>query len=253
MNNFLKDQGLDLARGKIEIKPEFKSVRLDVGLSVNAPQSQIWIEKDDSLFVFGFEPISKNIESILSGNSPWPVNLNPIYVDSRMKILKCALLDIDYEEEMEMFVTRKDPGCSSLLEPKSFEVSYKEKVRIFSLNSFLKFFPFEQIPYISHLKIDVQGSDFQVLQGADKFLSKIMAVTLEVDTHEYKNTQNSLPQIEDYLKKRGFLKIKKSLLSQFTLRMKGVYVKSETDDPSFINVQLYRQFQPKNFWIYQRG
>ena len=42
-------------------------VKLDVGLSYNAPQSQIWLSIEPNLMVFGFEPNTDVIDSISNG------------------------------------------------------------------------------------------------------------------------------------------------------------------------------------------
>ena len=237
----------------ILIPDRFKSVRIDVGLSVNAPQSQIWLDKDSELLVFGFEPVSANLKSIKSGVSSWPVNLDPTRINNSIYIINCALLEKALDDGKIIYVTKNDPGCSSVLKPKNFEVAYEEKVNVSTLNTFLDYFPFTQIPYISHLKIDVQGADIQVIEGATNYLSKIMAITAEVDTNEYSGTRNSLQNISDLLKPHGFVLCKKDILSRILLRLKGIRIKNETDDPTFINIALYKKHKPTNFWIYQRG
>lgn len=228
-------------------------MRIDVGLSLNAPQSQVWIDKDPNCFVFGFEPVTANIENIKTGISPWPINLDPSNINKKMYILPCALLDVTNEDGMEIFVTKKDPGCSSLLKPKTFEIDYIEKVSVYTLNDFFDYFPFEHIQYISHLKIDVQGADIQVIEGTTKYLDQIMAITLEVDTSEYSNSRNSLKDIQVLLAKYGFVLIRNNLWGKIKLLLKGVKIECKTDDPSFINLPLYKKYRPQDFWIYQRG
>ena len=54
-----------------------KHVKIDIGLSEAAPQSQNWISFDDETYVFGFEPVTANVKRIYQGDSRWPVKLNP--------------------------------------------------------------------------------------------------------------------------------------------------------------------------------
>ena len=224
-----------------------------MGLSVNAPQSEVWINKDPNCFVFGFEPVKSNREKIIRGNSPWPINLNPKRIGKSINILPCALLDKPNEKGLEIFVTKNDPGCSSVLKPKNFEIDYIEKTPVYTLNDFLNFFPFERLKYISHLKTDVQGADIQVLEGSNLYLNRIMAITLEVDTSGYESSRNSFKSIQNLLKQFGFIHIKKGFKGRLQQIVLGFKISCETDDPSFINLPLYRKFTPKNFWIYQRG
>ena len=39
-----------------QIPENIKHVNIDIGLSYNAPQSQVWLSNTPDLFVFGFEP-----------------------------------------------------------------------------------------------------------------------------------------------------------------------------------------------------
>lgn len=253
MRKLLESAGVLLAGETIQLPKSCTSVRIDVGLSVNAPQSQVWLKKDPNLHVFGFEPVKANREKILKGNSPWPINLDPSLVGERIHILPCALLERHIPGGMDIFVTKKDPGCSSVLAPKTFEVDYIENVEVDCLDSFFEYFPFNQIAFIHHLKIDVQGADIQVLEGALRNITKILAVTVEVDTNEYCDTRNSLEAIHELLRPYGFELLKKGLFHRIKLRLKGIKVNVETDDPTFINIPLYKNEKPKDFWIYQRG
>ena len=45
-----------------------KRIKLDIGLSYNAPQSNNWLKHDDDVLVIGFEPNPECINSILSKN-----------------------------------------------------------------------------------------------------------------------------------------------------------------------------------------
>ena len=53
--------------GKIDIPSHIKHVKLDIGLSYNAPMSQYWLSHEDDLMVFGFEPNPACVTSILQG------------------------------------------------------------------------------------------------------------------------------------------------------------------------------------------
>jgi FkbM family methyltransferase len=253
MRQLLESAGVEFLNGKIRLPSSCSSVRIDVGLSVNAPQSQVWLSRDDKLHVFGFEPVTANRDKIYRGDSPWPINLDPEYIGKRIHIIPCALLEAPNPSGMNIFVTKKDPGCSSVLKPNSFEVDYMETVEVESLKSFLDLFPFDQVPYIDHLKIDVQGADIQVLEGAGRFLGSIMAITVEVDTIEYQNTRNSLSAIEELLAPFGFKLVKRGLTGRIARRLKGIKINVESDDPTFINIPLYKDKRPRNFWAYQRG
>jgi hypothetical protein len=54
--------------GQIKVPGWAKRIKLDIGLSVNAPNSEVWINKNDDLCVFGFEPNPYNISHIHNGS-----------------------------------------------------------------------------------------------------------------------------------------------------------------------------------------
>jgi FkbM family methyltransferase len=253
VREFLELAGLVFSADKIKLPAYCESVRLDVGLSVNAPQSAVWISRDSKVHVFGFEPVEANRAAIQRGDSPWPINLEPGFINHRINIIPCALLDRQIPEGLEMHVTKVDPGCSSILKPKTFEVAYTETVTVYSLSNFLYHFPFEVIRFISHLKIDVQGADIQVLEGARDYLDRIMCITVEVDTNEYEATRNSLKSIQELLLPYGFELIQKGRASRVVRFLKGININAETDDPTFLNIRLYKMEKPPRFWVYQRG
>jgi FkbM family methyltransferase len=253
VQKLIEASGTEIQDGRIVLPKYCKSVRLDVGLSVNAPQSAVWISRDPTLHVFGFEPVSENRKTILRGDAPWPVNLDPKLVGERINIIPCALMEKSAGEGLDIYVTKKDPGCSSLLKPKSFEIDYTERIDVGTLNEFLEYFPFDAVPYISHLKIDVQGADIQVIEGGLKFLDRIMSITSEVDTIEYENTRNSTLALSKLLKPYGFILLKKHSLAKFILRLRGIRIRVEADDPTFLNLRLFKTEKPHDFWIYQRG
>jgi FkbM family methyltransferase len=253
MKQFLKANNVALVGGLLSLPSYCTKVKLDVGLSVSAPQSAIWLNREPNLFVYGFEPVERNREAILSGNHHWPIKLNPALIGQRILIIPCALGRDSIPEGQRMFITKTDPGCSSLLEPIGMEIDYMEEVPVFSLGDFLSHFPFQRIKQIDHLKIDVQGSDFEVLRGAGEFLKKIMAITIEVDTSNYVGTRNSSLGIKVYLLKRGFLRIRNRTLWIFISRLFGKALTVETDDPTYLNLRFLLIRTTHSISLFQRG
>jgi FkbM family methyltransferase len=249
----LLELGLPILNGHISIPPYATQIRIDVGLSVNAPQSATWLEREKNLFVLGFEPIQSNIDFIHAGNAPWPRNLNPALIGNRMAIVRAALSSTNEPSTKNFYVTKPDPGCSSFLEPKSIEVDRIEVVHVFKLDTILNFFPYQRIPYIEHLKIDAQGSDFDVLKGAKENLSKILFITLEIDTENYVGGLQTENEVSNFLSTYGFRKVDDSIVSRMIRRFKRQKFELETDDPTYINVSLYSKLGNPRIWIYQRG
>ena len=62
-----------LKNNMVELPKGINRIKIDIGLSFNAPVSFEWLEKDPKLVVFGFEPNVENIKIIKEKNE----KLNP--------------------------------------------------------------------------------------------------------------------------------------------------------------------------------
>lgn len=252
MKALLENEGVPFRSGFLDFPDWTKRVKIDVGLSVNAPHSQVWLEKQNDVFVIGFEPVQKNIQAILNGESSWPINLDPNYIGKRMWIIPCALGNVS-NHTGKMYITANDPGCSSLLSPKTFQVSETTMTQIWKLSDFLRYFPWSKFGLIEHLKIDVQGMDYEVLLGAEEYLSNILFVTVEIDTMEYSNSTNSLPSISSLLRSFGFRKIPTNRLLRKIWCAQHPGVILQTNDPTFYNKRLWKLTNYQDVFIYQNS
>jgi FkbM family methyltransferase len=208
-------------------------VKLDIGLSYGANQSSNWLDNENDLMVFGFEPNPEAYNCLMKGNiqlrHPSHKNagepLNKIHIDSgRMHIFNVALSNVDIVEEMNFFVNSKDCGTSSLYSHDQNYLGPIEKiikVPVYSLKMFFDDFNWEQIKYIDYIKIDAQGSDLNILRSAGDYLSeRVVYVTAEPDGNQYFgadecNTEN----ITNYMTSQNFIKI----------------IHPNTCDPTFLN------------------
>ena len=50
------------------IPESIRKIKIDIGLSYSCPHSQNWLENDENLYVFGFEPNNDCIRTIKEGN-----------------------------------------------------------------------------------------------------------------------------------------------------------------------------------------
>ena len=253
MKEILASLGLPVVDGKIVFPAHFRRVKIDVGLSVNAPQSQIWLKNDKDLLVIGFEPLRSNIETLMEESSHWTVKLESDLIGQRIFIVPVALSNLQDPEGLSFYVTKDDPGCSSLLKPKNFEILRVETVPVWTLNDFFQLFPFDRFPIIDHLKIDAQGSDLRILEGCDQYLNRVFAITVEIDVEEYEDTTNSEKSISSYLRKFDFTLSKPGFIQNLVYLMKGLKIDVETDDPTFINENALIYSKHRRYFIYQRG
>jgi FkbM family methyltransferase len=119
----------------------------------------------------------------------------------------------DYTGEATLYVT-KAPMCTSLYPPNEpllerfsglpelMNLDFEIEVETTTLDVFCQT---EGVEEIDFLKIDVQGADLKVLQGATQLLSKsVFAIQIEVEfTHLYKD-QPLFADVDSFARQQGF-------------------------------------------------
>ena len=107
MINLLKKSGIKFSNGKIKIPNWCKRIKIDIGLSENAPQTRIWLENQKDLLVFGFEPVKQNYDTILKGNSKFSNRLDPKFIGKKTFIINCALGNVKKMEKKKFILQQK--------------------------------------------------------------------------------------------------------------------------------------------------
>jgi FkbM family methyltransferase len=254
MLELLLNAGVNIINEKIALPEWCKRVKIDIGLSENAPQSESWLKEDDELVVFGFEPVSTSCQTILNGSSKFPVKLSLERIRKSFFLIPIALTDQRGPSKLVFNITQNDPGCSSALEPLSFDVNRTEVVDAYSLSDFLDYFNFEgNVNFISYVKTDCQGYDINVLKGAEEYLGKIACYTCEIETEQYRDSyKNSLVEFQKIFDLNSFQQYKKSRLTKIT-KLFDKYPFVQCDDPTFINTKFKNGLKKYTNNIIQRG
>jgi FkbM family methyltransferase len=197
-------------------------VKLDVGLSYNAPQSQSWLSREDAgLMVFGFEPNPESVAFLTRKNN----QIQHRYIEEgRFVIQPCALSSVSEPTTMKFYVSNNDCGTSSLYpndETRLGKIKEVIDVPVYSLKMFFDGFPWDRFQYIDYLKIDAQGSDLNILKSAGSYLSeRVVYVTAEGDGNQYIGADEcSATNIISYMESQGFMLIRHT----------------NTTDPTFVN------------------
>ncbi len=118
------------------------------------------------------------------------------------------------EEARTLYVTR-DPDCISLLPPNpdfyarfqdcgpAIEVRQRLSIQTVALDSFL---PANGIASVDFLELDTQGSELDILQGAEGFLSSsIVGLRVEVEFSPIYKGQPLFAELDPYLRNFGFM------------------------------------------------
>jgi hypothetical protein len=224
--------------GKFLIPAHIKHIKLDIGLSYNAPMSQQWLSQENNLLVFGFEPNPASVTAIMEGaNKHHFMHLDTRFIGKSFFLIPCAL-GLSKSNTIKFFVTANDCGCSSLYPPKFFPIERIIEIPIFPLRDFFDLFPFDTHPVIDYIKIDAQGADLDIVKSAGMYLTeRVVYVTLEPENNQYENTVNSEKEIDSYMRSIGFIR----------------YTSSHTDDPTYFNPAYTEYIKTNPIHIYQKS
>ena len=199
--------------GKLKIDKDLKSIKIDVGLAGEAPNSAIWLSETPDRFVLGIEPLPyhwKMIENLETSQSlrPYPedfkivqreegvVKLNRKVVCSignRFAKLECAIDDVKEEKYKDFHMMDRRGGASgssSLLRPSKHHPHSTEeiiKVKTISLEKILDHVDWDRFPFIEQIKTDCEGKDFDVVRSIGKYLDRVLFITSEMtnNTHHW--------------------------------------------------------------------
>jgi len=116
-------------------------------------------------------------------------------------------------EETRCFYLTQSPACASLLRPNPavvnrfldcaplFEVTEQREVRTVTLDGYLRS---EGVTRVDVLKLDTQGSELDILRGAERFLGEgVLAVEVEVEFAPLYTDQPLFGDIDQYLRGHG--------------------------------------------------
>jgi FkbM family methyltransferase len=227
----------------IYIPDSIKHIKIDIGLSYSAPMSQTWLSSESDLLVFGFEPNPESVASIISSTNKKRDPCHGEVLDYKYIVEKRAFIipvavGKDEVESIDFFITQRDVGCSSLYKPKTecHAVEKTIKVPVIKLSSFFKLFPFHQFPIIEYIKIDAQGSDFDILLGAEDYLrNHVVYVTVETDGNQYEGADLDNPGVVyNYMVSQGFERVNHP----------------NTSDATYLN-RKFKEYS--DVFIFQRG
>jgi FkbM family methyltransferase len=240
MNNYLKN---------LSLPSHVNHLKIDIGLSYSAPQSQIWLSHEPNLFVIGFEPNPECIESI---NKEGPIvkknegHGTPLSEENKNRFYLIPVALGNVKEENDPFVNfyqmTNDCGTSSIYMPidKSLgPIKNIIKVPIYSLSEFFVHFPWgiNNIHSVDYIKIDAQGSDLNILKSAGNYLrERVIYITAEQEYNQYENcSQNNIYEMQLYMESIGFDRVNHP----------------NTQDPTFLN-RIYKHMR-NDIFIYQQG
>jgi FkbM family methyltransferase len=176
-------------------------IKIEVGANKGTETKEL---ASDGSIVYAFEPTYELLIEHL-----WPLS----YENKNIRILPFA---VDSENDFKQFnvAGHYDWGCSSLYEfsddldknwPGRFDFNKTHSyiVPTITLYNFCELYKIETIDF---LHIDAQGNDFNVLKSLKDKISIVKEGVIEASNNVelYKNTNNRINDIREYLKLNGF-------------------------------------------------
>jgi FkbM family methyltransferase len=263
--------GVDRKTMRIKLPVWCSSVKIDVGLSHNAPMTAEWLKRQpEGLVVFCFEPLEGNIKSSKHVISNL---IESKGIKSRAVFLQFALGQT--EGVQNMFVT-PDAGQSSFLEPLKADVVREEEVRVTRLDSLLRVIDWDKTPRVDFMKTDCQGTDIDVLLGAGDLLGKVAIVTSEAESSSYRGAKRNGKSIVRLMNEKGFkilnprptyrvflgeLIKKNDLVHHLYIKLVSSISAAQndnegfisTEDPTFINKEFEHLINSGEITAFQKG
>ena len=256
LKELLINNSVKFKNDKISLPKWVKKIKIDIGLSFDAPHMQNWIDNDinNEVFVFGIEPHPVWVKYLTSeikdtNFKDYHRNTKELQysnINNKCIIVPVAINNINNQTTMKLYIPSASDGCASLLKPNESilgSVIQEYDVNVYKLSELLDLIPFSDInqdeasnsiKYIEYIKIDVQGCDINVLQSAEKYLiDRVIYVTAEPENKQYKNSENnSSENIINYMNSIGFLHINHP----------------NTSDPTFINKKFIDKANDIYIW-----
>lgn len=250
-----------LSGPSIQLPSNCDSVRIDIGLAGEAPNSAKWLLETKNRFVIGIEPIDHHWDMLcefetadtdrpypnfpllqLSKNSIEHNKKNICSINSRFFGIQCAISDVDslvYSKFYQMDRSGGASGSSSLLEPTEFHPHTLESITTVPtvpLSTILNKLDFSEP--IEHIKTDCEAHDFNVVKSLDHHIENVCFVTSEmtVNNMHHKGAYDH-EEFLDFMSDKGFCIIRKRW-GVFAVNMGEVH---------FMNKRLKNTIKSKNY------
>lgn len=193
----------------LHIPDKCTRLSIDVGTAIDAPNAAQWLLNDDDVFVIGIEPNPECVKVLEKGRNPdfhlHYLNLKEdciMYkgkkvkdIKGRFQLLHCAIDNVEGIQRKTFFQTdSRNIGCSSLCKPTDkLGLDYKETYvsLVCSLETIIDNLDLERFKFISFLKTDAQGKDYDIVISLGDYIEKTALIQSEVYTYgQYENEVN---------------------------------------------------------------
>jgi len=188
---------MNTKRNELADKMDRDLIMVDVGCRWGFADR--FIQHIDIFQLYGFDPDRDECN-----------RLEKQYGSSRISLVPLGLAN--YEGESTLYLT-KEPACSSMFKPiqKLVESSSaldcarkvsEVKIKHTTLDRWAER---TGIEYVDYIKIDTQGAELLVLQGANKVIESVRCLEVEVEFNPIYEGQALFSDIDSFLREKGFV------------------------------------------------
>ena len=186
-----------------DIPSDIQNIYVDVGLSYDAPNSNKWLKEDPNSFVFGFEPVPENCDSVIS-------IINKGGFSKKFRLFQNA---VDDQEGSRVFNITKnsikgDRGQSSFFSPREgapFSIEESIEVNCVSLRSLFNLLDWDRFKEIKILKTDTQGNDLVIMKDIVSFFDRIPYIICESHTlNSYANSNDDPGNMASFMTNHNY-------------------------------------------------
>ena len=178
-------------------------LRIDVGLSMNMPNTIKWLNDDEDVYVVGIEPHPNNFKSCCS-------HLETHHAGDRCYLIEAAVDNVAMPTQRDFYglggpATGNDPGTSSLCKPIGrFEGATQQvySVECLPLSDLCNKLAYNKV--IDVVKTDTQGRDLNVLRSLGEHIKNVKYIYAEYDESEDYEGGNTGEELEAFLQEVGF-------------------------------------------------
>jgi hypothetical protein len=228
-----------------------RRLRIDVGMSWNGPYTKFWMNsmQGTNLMLIGAEPNVRNIDTFLGLKNfdasryphPLPAKESRLLLSFSTSCVQVKAAELYYrfddfillpfalgkenKDNVPFFCTSNDPGTSSMYKPSfpnAMPLDQVNSTRLRRLDYMLQVLD-EPVDIYEILKIDAQGSDFDILQGTGEFILNFCFVQFE------KPPITQYQQVVDYLADAHFYLVSKGFEIFADLQDDRIYINSRLD------------------------
>ena len=196
-----------------------------------------YLDRIDDFTIYGFDPDVDECRK-----------LNEKYNSQYISAVPVALAEV--AGERVLYLT-KEPACSSLIKPDTYLTSNypalecateigQTRVLTTTLDAWTESIGLKEI---DHLKIDTQGSELEIIKGANSILNSVRSLEVEVEFNPIYEGQPVFSDVDKYLRIQGFVLWKFSNTVHYSKRKKAARKIGQDiicyDDFKLIDVEVY--------------